>query len=170
MQQSTDEQKTNGQIGKCPEHKIPLLVSACLLGQCCRYDGTANQDLRSELEPYFRMIPICPEQEGGLPTPRTPAERSGNRVLTRNGDDVTAMFEAGAAIAVLKAKRFGCRIVLLKERSPSCGEGQIYDGSFSGHLVIGDGVCAQRLKENGLTVFGETQIMDLIRFAMSYTI
>lgn len=144
--------------------KEPLLISACLTGECCKYSGGHNalppEQLRT-LEERYRLLPVCPERDGGLPTPRIPSERRGERVVNRAGEDVSAAFQRGAALAVAKAKANGCRRALLKERSPSCGSGQIYDGSFSGRLVPGDGVAAALLKENGLAVIGETQIEEL---------
>ena len=141
--------------------KEPLLVSACLLGEACKYNG-GNNALPSEtlaaLAAQYRLVPVCPERDGGLPTPRTPSERQGDLVVTRDGRDVTAAFVRGAELALTAARENGCRLALLKERSPSCGSGHIYDGSFTGTLIPGDGITAQKLKENGLTVFGETEL------------
>lgn len=133
-----------------------ILVSACLLGIPCRYNGTGVRTaalLRAL--PLHRLIPVCPEQLGGLPTPRPPAERAGERVLTRNGDDVTAAFSRGAEITLSIARMYGCSHAILKSKSPSCGSGQIYDGSFSGKLVDGYGITAQRLLAEGLLISDE---------------
>lgn len=140
-----------------------ILVSACLLGVNCRYNG------KGELAPGIRElmerchpVPVCPEIMGGLPTPRPPAERSGGRVITRDGDDVTDAYERGAEEAVRLAKLYGCRYAVLKERSPSCGSGTIYDGTFTGTRIPGDGVTAARLAQEGVAVYGESSIGQLI--------
>ncbi len=139
--------------------KQPILVSACLLGVCCRYDGESkpNADVIKLREKYI-LIPICPEVDGGLPTPRTPSERVGDKVLMRDGKDVTKNYIKGAEEALRKAKEYSCTCAVLKARSPSCGSGKIYDGSFSGNLTDRDGVCAELLKKNGITVFTEEEI------------
>ena len=138
--------------------KEPLLISACLLGTACRYDGK-RQPLAGldRLAARYHLIPVCAEQLGGLPTPRVPAERQGDRVMTRDGLDVTAPFLAGAGEVLRLARQFGCTKALLKERSPSCGHGEIYDGSFSGNKIPGSGVTAQLLQEHNLEIFGESR-------------
>ena len=134
----------------------PILVSACLLGVPCRYDGMGKADERIvALAKSHHLIPVCPEQLGGLPTPRPSAERSGTRVLTRDDRDVTAPFQRGAEETLRLARLFSCRIAILKANSPSCGSGQIYDGCFCGRLVPGDGMTAALLKQDGLTVLSE---------------
>ncbi len=112
--------------------------------------------------PRLRLVPVCPEILGGLPTPRTPSERQGERVVSKTGADVTAAYRKGAEEALRLARLFGCRKALLKERSPSCGRGQIYDGSFSGRLIPGDGVTARLLEQEGIAVFGESQLQQLL--------
>lgn len=141
----------------------PILVSACLLGTACRYDGKSVPcaSLLEQLD-GLRLIPVCPEQLGGLPTPRIPCERQGQRVVSKAGTDTTQQYQRGAQEALRLAKLFGCKAALLKERSPSCGCGQIYDGSFSKTLVGGDGVTAELLKQHGIAVFGESRICDLL--------
>ena len=142
-----------------------LLVSACLLGVNCKYSGGNNALPREQLtalEKKYRLVPVCPERDGGLPTPRIPSERRGERVINRAGEDVTEAFRRGAALALETARREECRIALLKERSPSCGSGAIYDGSFTGTVIPGDGVTAQRLKDMGVRVYDEDHIDDLI--------
>ena len=142
--------------------KQPILVSACLLGVCCRYDGDSKPDQRViNLREKYLLVPICPEVDGGLPTPRTPSERVGDKVLMRDGTDVTHNYNAGAEAALCKAQTFGCKIAILKARSPSCGSGRIYDGSFTGTLIDGDGVCAQLLKKNGISIYTEDEIDTL---------
>lgn len=141
-----------------------LLVSACLLGVGCRYDGQSNQ--LPQLEQLLKQhtcIPVCAELFGGLPTPRVPAERQGNRVVTRDGDDVTEAFVRGTAEVLRLADLYHCRAALLKERSPSCGSGQIYDGSFTGTLTDGWGTAAALLREHGVCVVGESRLEQLLR-------
>lgn len=142
-----------------------LLVSACLLGVCCRYDGRGNPLPQESLDALLRQhqcIPVCPEIMGGLPTPRPPAERQGNQVVTQEGQDVTAAFQRGAQETRKLAELFRCQAALLKERSPSCGCGTIYDGSFSHTRVPGDGLAAQTLKAAGLSVYGESDLPCLL--------
>ena len=137
----------------------PILVSACLLGVQCRYNGTgALEEEIARLKEKYVLIPICPEILGGLPTPRIPCERLGNLVRNRNGEDMSDAFHKGALETLQLAKFYGCTHAILKERSPSCGHGMIYDGSFSGTLTPGDGITTQLLKEHGITVLGESQI------------
>ncbi|MGN0158100.1 MAG: DUF523 domain-containing protein [Brotaphodocola sp.] len=142
-----------------------VLVSACLLGVNCRYNekGEMNSDL-AELMRDADLIPVCPETMGGLATPRVPAERAGERVITKDGVDVTKEYRKGAEISLYLAKLYGCRCAILKERSPSCGNGKIYDGTHSGTLTDGDGMTAALLKTHGIPVFGESQIPDCRRF------
>ena len=136
-----------------------VLVSACLLGVSCRYDGQSKAYLlMDELCRRHEIVPVCPEQLGGLPTPRTPAERQGDRVVTKEGGDVTAQYRRGAAEAVRLARRLGCTVAILKERSPSCGSGAIYDGTFSGTLTDGFGTAAEALGQAGVRVLGESDI------------
>ena len=142
-----------------------VLVSACLLGVCCRYNG------KGVLEPEVRalmdevhLIPVCPEITGGLATPRDPAERVGERVITKTGLDVTEQYQRGAEEARKLAELYHCSCAVLKERSPSCGSGRIYDGSHTGTLILGDGVTAERLKANGIPVFGESKAAECRAF------
>lgn len=133
-----------------------LLVSACLLGLHCRYCGDGKPCAEvTALRDKHRLVPVCPEQLGGLPTPRPPVELCGGRAVDRNGADRTAQFERGAREALYVAKLFRCRTAVLKSRSPSCGFGQIYDGTFSGVLTEGDGVTARLLSEAGVAVLNE---------------
>lgn len=142
-----------------------LLVSACLLGFACKYSGGSNalpEETLTALRERYRLIPVCPECAGGLPVPRTSAERQGRWVTDRDGRDVTAQFEKGALVALRLARLFGCGEALLKERSPSCGSGEIYDGSFRGRLVPGYGTAAELLREAGIAVYGESAIAKLL--------
>ena len=137
---------------------MKILVSACLMGVCCRYDQKCASDgLVYALRKRHELIPVCPEQLGGLATPRCPAEIKDGRVITKDGADVTANYELGAQMALKTAKDLGCAAAILKERSPSCGCGEIYDGSFSGKTVIGSGVTAKLLIQNGICVVGESK-------------
>ena len=140
--------------------KERLLISACLLGRRCKYDGGHNalpEETLAALRERFSLVPVCPETAGGLPIPREPSERKDGRVVSLSGEDVTAAFEHGAEAALALARRFGCRKALLKERSPSCGAGAIYDGSFSHAVIPGDGVTAEKLRAAGLELRGESE-------------
>lgn len=140
-----------------------VLISACLLGVCCRYDGDSKAYPGIEqLARQHTLVPVCPEQLGGLPTPRPPAERRGDRVVTRSGD-VTEQYRRGAEEALKLCKLLGCEAAVLKERSPSCGRGAVYDGTFTGTLTPGDGVTAELLAAHGIPVYGESRIEDLLK-------
>lgn len=150
--------------------KRKLLVSACLLGTPCRYDGESKgSDAVRALAEEFELIPVCPEVMGGLPTPRTPSERQGDRVITKDGRDVTENYRRGAETALEIAQREGVAAAVLKERSPSCGSGEIYDGSFTGTRTAGDGMTAELLKSNGIAVYGESEAsLDALRHALGH--
>ena len=139
---------------------MKILVSACLLGVPCRYDGKSKPcEAVLRLQERHELIPVCPEVMGGLPTPRIPSEcQRDGRVVNRAGVDVTAEYQAGAAAVLEIAKTSGCEVAILKERSPACGKGLIYDGSFSKTLIQGNGVCAACLMENGIRVLGESEL------------
>lgn len=145
--------------------KERLLISACLLGAKCKYTGGDNSlpgDTLEKLRERYALVPVCPETAGGLGVPREPSERQGDRVVSRAGRDVTAPYRRGAEIAWKLCTRFGCRTALLKERSPSCGCGRIYDGSFTGTLIDRNGVAAEALTERGVAVVGESEIKKLL--------
>ena len=143
-----------------------LLISACLLGIATRYDGKSKKAISDEnlkkLSEKYHLIPVCPEIYGGLPTPRVPSERVGERVLMSNGNDVTENYVKGAEETLHLAALTGAKKALLKAKSPSCSKSGIYDGSFSGVLKEGMGVTAELLKNNGVEVFDENDIEDLI--------
>ena len=143
---------------------MKILVSACLLGARCRYDGASKMhpDIKALMEQHT-LIPVCPEQLGGLSTPRPPAERQGARVLTAAGVDVTLQYERGAEEILRLCQLFACEAAVLKERSPSCGHGKIYDGTHTGTLADGDGVAAEYLLAHGIPVYGESQIKELLK-------
>lgn len=135
------------------------IVSACLAGIECRYDGTSSQvEKIMGLVENGEAIPVCPEQLGGLPTPRACCEIRKGRVFTKDGQDVTAEFEKGAEEGLKIALLAECDSAILKARSPSCGCGKIYDGSFSGKLVEGNGVFVEILLKNGITVVNEDSL------------
>ena len=140
-----------------------ILVSACLLGVYCRYNGERKKmDGIERLMERAELIPVCPEILGGLPTPRPPAERVGDRVMNREGADVTEAYQRGAEETLRLAELFGAHLALLKERSPSCGKGKIHDGSFQGRIVDGSGVTAELLSSHGISVYGESRIDALL--------
>lgn len=144
--------------------KENLLISACLMGENCKYSGGNNYcPAVEQLRDRYELIPVCPERDGGLPTPRVPSERQGDRVVNRAGEDVTAQFRRGAELALRTALENGCTRALLKERSPSCGCGIIYDGTFTGTVTEGDGIAAELLKQHHIAILGESRIADLLR-------
>ncbi|WP_300410477.1 DUF523 domain-containing protein [Lagierella sp.] len=133
--------------------KEKILVSSCLIGLITRYDGRLQKDNRfEELAEEYDIIPFCPEQAGGLPTPRKPCEIYKNRVLNVDGDDKTENFIRGAKEALKLCKLFNIKKAILKSKSPSCGKGKIYDGTFSGNLISGDGFTTRLLEDNGIEV------------------
>ena len=133
--------------------KEKILVSACLLGINCKYSGGNNYtDEVMEFLREYEIIPICPEQLGGLPTPRPASEITGNKVMNNEGKDVTINYKNGAEATLKIAKLLGVKKTLLKAKSPSCGNGTIYDGTFSGTLIDGDGITTKLLKENNIEV------------------
>ena len=153
-------QRLFGESEEC--HLEKLLVSACLLGTPCRYDGKSKPcDAVIALCSRFDLLPVCPEVMGGLPTPRIPSEIQGDSVRMRDGTDVTENYRLGAQKALEIAQKNGCTTAILKEKSPSCGKGAVYDGSFCGVLVSGDGICTQLLLKNGIRVLGESEIDSL---------
>ena len=132
-----------------------IIVSACLAGYRCRYDGKLTPDSEIvDLVKSGKALPVCPEMLGGLPCPRVPSERTadGERVVTKEGTDVTEAFRRGADETLRLAQLYGCTRAILKARSPSCGKGTVYDGTFSGTLREGDGVTAELLMKHGITV------------------
>ena len=138
-----------------------VLISACLAGINCKFNGENNlldRGVLDEISKKYHLLFVCPEVFGGLGTPREPAEMKDGSVVTKTAKDVSENFKFGAKSCLKIAKLNGCKKAILKARSPSCGSGQIYDGSFSKRLVFGDGVAAKLLKENGILVFSEDEI------------
>ncbi|MBR2972528.1 MAG: DUF523 domain-containing protein [Clostridia bacterium] len=140
-----------------------ILVSACLLGIGCRYDGKhkANPEVL-KLKERYNLIPVCPEIFGGLPTPRVPSERIGDKVMMKDGRDVTENYQKGAEEALELCRIYNIKTAILKERSPSCGKGFVYDGTFTGVLTERDGVTAELLLSAGIRVIGESEINILL--------
>lgn len=138
--------------------KPEFLISACLCGQPVRYNGKdCGRPAFLRLVEEGRGIAVCPECLGGLPIPRCPSELCGNRVITRDGTDVTTAFERGANRALAICRQYGIRRAILKENSPSCGCRRVYDGSFTGKTVAGMGVAARLLRENGIAVCSDEE-------------
>lgn len=147
-----------------------IIISACLCGVDCKYSGKNNfNEGAYELFKSGEAILVCPEQLGGLPTPRHPAEiidgtaedvlRGKAKVMNNHGEDVTAQFIKGAEETLKIARSAGCTKAVLKAKSPSCGHGRIYNGSFDGTLVKGSGVTARLLLDNGIEVLTEEDIL-----------
>ena len=142
-----------------------ILVSACLCGKDCKWDGGNNKnqkllDYMESMRGKAEFHEVCPEQMGGLSTPRPASEirAEDRRVVNTEGRDVTEEFERGAELALQVAKEYGCTLAILKERSPSCGCHGIYDGTFSKKIVDGMGKTAELLTANGIRVIGESEI------------
>lgn len=136
-----------------------ILVSACLLGINCKYDGTNNKN--DKVLEYLKdkeVIPICPEIMGGLPTPRVPSEIKDNKVISKDNNDVTNNFYKGAEEVLYLAKLLNVKKALLKAKSPSCGVGEIYDGTFTHTKIKGDGITTRVLKENNIEVITELDL------------
>lgn len=140
-----------------------IAVSACLLGEPCRYDGAAKPNAAVQaLRERHTIVPVCPESMGGLPIPRLPNEiaagADGLRVVDSQGADNTEAFVAGARKALERAQQAGCTVAVLKSKSPSCGSGRIYDGTFTGTLTDGWGVAAALFRDAGIRVIDETEL------------
>ena len=136
-----------------------ILVSSCLLGTNCKYDGTNNRNEKVlEYIKDYEVIPICPEILGGLSTPRTPSERVFDKVISKDGKDVTKEYHKGAEETLYLAKLFNVKKALLKAKSPSCGSNGIYDGTFTHTRINDDGVTAKLLKSNGIEVITEEEL------------
>jgi len=139
--------------------KKPIIVSACLLGVSCRFDGSSKPCQKViELFRQGGVIPLCPEQLGGLRTPRAPSEIKKFSVVTKNGKDVSKNFKKGAEEALSIARLAGVKKAILKSKSPSCGCGRIYDGSFTHTLVKGNGIFAEMCVRNGIEVLTEEDL------------
>ncbi|AIS52741.1 hypothetical protein TKV_c15770 [Thermoanaerobacter kivui] len=140
------------------------LVSACLAGINCKYDGGNN--LKEEIKKLVgegKAILVCPEQLGGLPTPRLPSEIRGDKVFDIEGKEVTENFYRGAYETLKIAKMYGITQAIFKAKSPSCGCGKIYDGTFSGNLIEGDGITTRVLRKHGISVMTEHDFYKMIK-------
>lgn len=146
-----------------------ILISACLIGEKCRYDGKVIQSIKSQLSPDYNYIPFCPEVAGGLSIPRIPCEIVGNAINVFDGidhvvgsdnQDYTRFFIKGAKLALRKAIENKVECAILKENSPSCGSTYCYDGSFSNNLITGMGLTSYLLIKNNIRVYSEQTIMD----------
>lgn len=138
--------------------KEPILISGCLLGLRCRYDEDSKplaEEKLKQLSQKYTLIPVCPEQLGGLSTPRLPCEIRDGKVIRKDGSDVTEGYSKGAYETLKLAELFGIKKAILKAKSPSCGYGRIYDGSFSGTLTDGNGITAELLVKNGIEIITE---------------
>lgn len=139
--------------------KENVLISACLLGVNCKYNGKNNYiESVENLKEKYNLIPVCSEVFGGLTTPRIPSERLNGKVINKEGEDVTLQFVKGSEEVLKLAKFYNVKLAILKEKSPSCGFGKIYDGTFSNTLIDGNGVTAELLIKNGIKVIGENSI------------
>ena len=140
-----------------------VLISACLVGDNVKYNGGNNKNpLIEKLLEKYELVPFCPEVEGGLPVPRHPSENRGESVINDIGEDVTDAFERGAELAYNICLFLKIKVAVLKERSPSCGVHEIYDGTFSHTVVPGSGVTTAYLKRKGITVYNEDEIPKLL--------
>lgn len=141
---------------------MKILVSACLLGEPCRYDGKSKpNEAVILLKEKHTLIPVCPEELGGLKTPRIPAEIQDDKVIRADGYDVTKEYINGAKITLDIAKRECVEIAILKSKSPSCGNKQIYDGTFTRTLIDGKGITVRLLEKNGIKVINEQELIKL---------
>lgn len=140
-----------------------IIVSACLLGDKCRYDGHSNYvPLIKELKEKYEIIVICPEVNGGLSIPRIPSEIKGDRVINKKGKDVTKYFDKGVDYVMQVVKYFNIKKAVLKEKSPSCGVHKIYDGSHTGKVIEGQGWLTRKLVEFGVSIYNENEIEELL--------
>ena len=136
-----------------------ILISACLIGDKCKYNAKSNYNpLIKELLEYYELVPFCPEVEGGLKTPRDPAEIKDGKVITKNGRDVTHQYEEGAEKVYNICLYLGIRTAILKDRSPSCGSTTIHDGSFTSKMIKGMGITAKYLSQKGIKIIPDTEI------------
>lgn len=141
-----------------------LFCSACLIGVRCRYDGRGCPDrsIPHLLKRGWLIVPVCPEQLGGLPTPREYAERKDDRVVIRSGKEVTAEFKKGAKEVLRLAKILDIKKAIMKELSPSCGVHKIYDGTFSGRIIEGEGITTELLKHHNISVISDEELKNKI--------
>ena len=142
---------------------MKIAVSSCLLGINCKYNGKSNYNEEIiKLKEKYEIIPICPEVLGGLPTPRIPSEIINNKVINQEGIDVTKNYIDGANKALQILKDNNIKIAILKSKSPSCGKGEIYDGTFSHTIVEGNGITTQLFSDNNIVVYNEYNFKDYL--------
>ena len=140
-----------------------ILISACLVGDNVKYNGGNNKNpLIDKLLEKYELVPFCPEVEGGLPTPRHPSEQKDGSVINDIGENVSDEFLKGAELAYNICLFLKIKKAILKERSPSCGVHEVYDGSFSHKVIEGMGVTAKYLKEKGIVIYNEDEIPKLL--------
>lgn len=141
-----------------------ILVSACLLGINCKYNGKNNYiEEIEEIKNRYQIISFCPEESSGLSTPRTPSEIKNGKVFSKDGRDLSAYFIRGAEKALEICKKENIKLALLKEKSPSCGSSYIYDGSFSNKLIKSPGITSRLLMENSIKIYSENEIKELLK-------
>ncbi len=149
---------------KLDKNKPCILVSACLLGAPSRYDGKSiSNNFALQLVEFFNVIPICPESDSGLPTPRDPSEILNDKVFSSKGKDVTEYFVRGAEMALAQAKKYNVKLAVLKEKSPSCGFKLIHNGSFDGTLIKGQGLTSKLLLANNIQVIPDTSLEEFVK-------
>lgn len=137
-----------------------IIVSACLAGVECRYNGQAfSVPVVIEMVKKGQAIPVCPEILANLPIPRCSVEQRDGRIFSKEEQDLTTEYEAGAKIALQIAQLVGCKKAILKSKSPTCGCGKIYDGTFSGKLMAGDGIFCTLLKKENIVVCTEHELV-----------
>ncbi len=143
--------------------KEKILVSACLLGTPCRYDGKSKKcNQIDKLRERFDLVPVCPEVLGGLNTPRLPCEIIEGKAIRSDGKDMTPFYEKGAKASLEIAKKEGCKFAILKEKSPSCGSHFRYDGTFSKKLIKGQGITSRLFSEHNIQIFSEEEIDSIL--------
>ncbi len=142
-----------------------ILISACLLGVDCKYNGSNNKlddKIIHSLKEKYNLIPVCPETMGGLPTPRNPVEITDGKVFDYDGEEFTKEFEKGSEEVLKLAKLYDATIAILKENSPSCGSNYIYDGTFNHKKIKGMGIAARKLSEEYIKLFSEENVKILL--------
>ncbi|OXZ33873.1 DUF523 domain-containing protein [Finegoldia magna] len=142
-----------------------VLISACLLGVDCKYNGSNNKlddEIIHSLKEKYNLIPVCPEIMGGMPTPRNPVEITDGKVFDNDGVEFTKEFEKGSEEVVKLAKLYDTTIAILKENSPSCGSNYIYDGTFNHQKIKGKGIAAHKLSKENIKLFTEENVKILL--------
>ena len=142
-----------------------VLISACLLGVDCKYNGSNNKlddEIIHSLKEKYNLIPVCPEIMGGMPTPRNPIEIKDGKVFDYDGEEFTKEFEKGSEEVLKLAKLYNSSIAILKENSPSCGSNYIYDGTFNHQKIKGMGFTAQKLSKENIKLFNEENVKKLL--------